>query len=196
MWEFGCAAPSFEVAVIAASHMTRLAQEISEGVILGRLDGADVVYLHLVEGPQAVRVHASVGDRIPVHCTSTGLALLASLPNKDVDARLPTRLRAITPATLTGREELFRELERIRSRGYSVNRGGWRIDVGGASVAVIAANGAPLGAVCVAVPLYRMTKAWLKRVCPKLEAAADRIGKAVVAAQTSEDTPVARRRRA
>lgn len=196
MWEIGCAASGVEIGVVAAPHMTWLAEEVSEGVIFGRMDGADVVYLHLVEGPQAVRVHASIGERIPAHCTSTGLALLAALSNSDVDARLPTRLRAVTVETLTSREKLFRELERIRSRGYSINRGGWRIDVGGVSVAVIDANGVPLGAICVAAPLYRMTKAWLQRVCPMLQLAAGRIAKQVVAAQPLDVAPDLRRRRA
>ena len=85
-WEIGCAASGAELGHVAAPHMARLSEKISEGAILGRLDGADVVYLRLVESPQAVRVNAKVGDRIPAHCTSTGLALLAALTTEDVKA--------------------------------------------------------------------------------------------------------------
>lgn len=195
-WEVGCAAPGFELAAIAAPHMAWLSEEISEGVILGRLDGADVVYLHLVESPQAVRVHASVGDRIPAHCTSTGLALLASLAKEKVCALLAARLKAITPATLTSREEIVRELDAVRRRGYAINRGGWRLDVGGISVCVYDEAGATLGAVCVAVPRYRMTKAWVAVVIPPLNEAASRIGRAASRQVATRAGAVAARRRA
>ena len=178
-WEIGRAAPGVELASLAAPHMAQLAAAIGEGVILGRLDGFDVIYLHLVPGPQAVRVHANVGDRIPAHCTSTGLALLASLTPEEVRAILPPRLKAMAPATITSRDHLLTELAAIRRRGYVINRGGWRIDVGGAAVRVRRPDGQVIAALCVAVPFYRMTKAWLARILPQLAATADRIGAAV-----------------
>jgi DNA-binding IclR family transcriptional regulator len=61
--------------------MDRLASASNDGVILGVLSGFEVAYVHLVGSPQAVRVHAEVGQRIPAHCTSTGLALLAQDPD-------------------------------------------------------------------------------------------------------------------
>ena len=176
-WQVGNAAPGLDIGHIAAPHMMRLAEEISEGVILGRLEGTDVVYLQLVESPQAVRVHASVGDRIPAYCTSTGLALLSSLTNDELRARIPQRLKAMTPATLTSREAVLREVETTRRRGYAINRGGWRYDVGGISVCIRDAAGTILGAICVAVPRYRMTKAWLAAVLSPLEETAAQIGR-------------------
>lgn len=188
-WEVGSAVPGLDLAVFAAPHMSWLSEKIEEGVILGRLDGADVLYLHLVESPQPVRVHASVGDRIPAYCTSTGLALLASLTNEEVRARLPPRLKAVTSATLTTREDVVRELEVVRRRGYAINRGGWRIDVGGVSMCVRDDTGAALGALCVAVPRYRMTKAWLVRVVPLLDEATGRIGR-LISEPRAATTPV------
>ena len=81
--------------------------------------------------------------------------------------------------TITTRDELLRELERTRTRGFAINRGGWRIDVGGAAVCVRDANGAAVAALCVAVPLYRMTKRWVARIQPHLSAAARSIGSAI-----------------
>jgi len=176
-WDVGSAVPGLNLAVFAAPHMAWLSERIDEGVILGRLDGADVLYLHLVESPQPVRVHASVGDRIPAYCTSTGLALLASLTNEEVRARLAPRLKAVTSATLTTREDVVRELEAVRRRGYAINRGGWRLDVGGVSMCVRDDTGVALGALCVAVPRYRMTKSWLAKVLPQLDEATGRIGR-------------------
>jgi DNA-binding IclR family transcriptional regulator len=178
-WEIGCGVPQLDVSRLAAPYMSELVRTVSEGAILGILTGHDVIYAHLIESPQPVRVHAELGDRIPAHWTSTGLALLAALPDDEVRALLPERLAAKTSQTITDIEQLLRELQRVRARGYSINRGGWRLDVGGVAAAVLAQDGRPIAAVCVAVPIYRMTKAWLATVCPALMICVDRIGKAV-----------------
>lgn len=161
LWELGCSVPSSSLALVAAPHMATLSRRINEGVILGALDGADVVYLHLVESPQAVRVHAEVGDRIPAHCTSTGLALLAELDDDEVERLIPPELEAMSRETLATRPALLAELSRIRARGFAINRGGWRSDVGGIAVVIPNLMSTTAAALCVAVPLYRLTKAWV-----------------------------------
>lgn len=179
LWELGCKATGLALARVAAPHMAALSREINEGVILGALDGVDVVYLHLVESPQAVRVHAEVGDRIPAHCTSTGLALLASLPAAEVERRLPAELAGLTGETLRMREKLLAELTRTRARGFAVNRGGWRSDVGGIAVTIRDRAGETQAALCVAVPRYRLTRKWVAGASRALMAAAEKIGSEV-----------------
>ncbi len=178
-WEIGCGVPKIDIGRLSAPHMIQLVRQISEGAILGILDGPDVIYAHLVESPQPVRVHAELGDRIPAHWTSTGLALLSALPNDEVRMLLPTKLQPRTEQTLTDIEQLLRELQRVRTRGYAINRGGWRVDVGGVAAPVLAQDGRPVAAVCVAAPIYRMTKSWMTTVCPSLQICVDRIGKAL-----------------
>jgi DNA-binding IclR family transcriptional regulator len=173
-WELGSGAPPAEIVRRAAPHMEWLAREVQEGVILGMLEGFDVAYIHLVDSPQPVRVHTGVGDRIRAHCTSTGLALLAALPEAELKARLPARLARITPETITNREELLRELQRVRLRGYAVNRGGWQEEVGG--TAAVLPGGDARAALCVAAPRYRVTRAWLAKICPPMLEACRRAG--------------------
>lgn len=178
-WELGCSVPRIDLSRIASPYMSALVREISEGAILGTMDGWDVVYIQLVESPQPVRVHANLGDRIPAHCTSTGLALLAALSDEEVRERMPAQLDPITSETITQEDRLLRELQRVRVRGYAVNRGGWRFDVGGVAARVPCGDGEPVAALCVAAPRYRMTKAWRDRVCPALLGTARKIGLAV-----------------
>ncbi len=53
-----------------------------ETVFLGTLagDGLSVVYIDKVESEQIIRYAAGVGDRRPLHATSSGKAILAFLP--------------------------------------------------------------------------------------------------------------------
>lgn len=180
-WEIGRALPVSRLIQAASPLMAELAGRLAEGVILGVLDGCEVVYVHKVESDQAVRVHAEVGDRIPGHCTSTGLALLAALDDAAVDRLLPDKLAAITPSTIVDRHALHSELRRVRLRGFSVNRGGWRTDVGGiaAAIHVKDAKASVTAGLCVAVPRYRMTQTWIAKNAPMVVRYAARIGEAV-----------------
>lgn len=57
-----------------------------------------------------------------LHCTAAGKAILANMPPEYVDTVLETHgLPAQTTETITNREALFTELERIRRQNYAVN---------------------------------------------------------------------------
>ena len=148
---------------------------MNDGVILGVLSGFEVAYVHLVGSPQAVRVHAEVGQRIPAHCTSTGLALLATQDPDYLDQVMPKRLPAVAPQTITDPEQLRREIARVRTRGYSINRGGWSAEVGGIAMAVPCNPAYGSAGLCIAVPSYRMTARWIKSSVAALGAASAEI---------------------
>lgn len=175
-WHVGNGMLEAELSRIAQPIMERLVQDTGEGAILGVLTGFDVVYLNRVEGAQTVRVHAQVSERVPANCTSTGLALLAFRPPDYLDSHLPEKLAAPTEATIVDPDSLRRELKRIRARGYAINRGGWRIDVGGIAAPVLDREGYAIGGLCIAAPSYRMIKAWFSRVVPATLQAAETLG--------------------
>jgi IclR family transcriptional regulator, KDG regulon repressor len=187
VWEVGRSVPAARLLEVAAPLMSELVARVKEGAVLGVLDGFEVVYVHRIESEQAVRIHAAVGDRIPAHCTSTGLALLASLDDSQVDRLLPSKLLAVTANTLVDRRSLLAEIARTRKRGYAINRGGWRIDVGGVA-ASIPSRFSRLNitaGLCIALPLYRMTRPWIARTAPILAHYAARIGQALSEPQAS-----------
>jgi IclR family KDG regulon transcriptional repressor len=183
IWEIGAAAQGSALARVAAPIMEDLVARLNESAILGVLAGFEGVYLHRVDCDQAVRVHARVEDRIPAYCTSTGLALLAFQADGYLDSVLPRSLPAVTPHTITDPAELKRELKRTRARGYAINIGGWREDVGGIAVPLLGADGIAIAGLCVAAPRYRINKEWYRRVVP----ATTRAARAIVAAM---GTPV------
>jgi DNA-binding IclR family transcriptional regulator len=171
-WEIGCVAAPMELTRTASPHMAQLVRDLSDGVSLAILDGAEMVCVHLIESPRAVRVHTNVGDRTPAHCISSGLAILSAMDNDAVVRLLPETLPAATASTITDRESLLRELARVRLRGYAFCRGAWRADVAGISVPVRGPDNRAAAALCVAVPLFRATREWVTRTVPLLQAAA------------------------
>ena len=60
---------------------------------------------------------------MPLHCSTTGRAILAHLPPDESDALLETiDLSPFTPNTITSKAELIADLQRVRKRGYSEDR--------------------------------------------------------------------------
>jgi DNA-binding IclR family transcriptional regulator len=175
-WQVGNDMREADLARIAQPIMERLVQETGEGAIVGVLRGFDVVYLTRVGGAMTVGVHALVNDRIPANCTSTGLVLMAFQTAEYLDAHLPAALAATSDETITDLDALRRELKRTRARGYAINRGGWRMDVGGIAAPVFDADGTIIAGLCIAAPSYRMNKDWFTRLVPATLQAAGAIG--------------------
>ncbi|MGH3004753.1 MAG: IclR family transcriptional regulator [Gaiellaceae bacterium] len=101
--------------------LRRLAAGTGETVHLGTLSGTEVVYIEKVESPQAVRMFSRVGDTMPAYSTGIGKAVLAFLPEDELDDHLPARLVPRTERTIVDRDDLREELRRIRARGYSTD---------------------------------------------------------------------------
>lgn len=168
-WEIGCHAGPVEFGRLAQPHMARLAREIMEGVALALFEVDHTVCIQLVDSPNNVRVHASIGDRTPAHCASSGLAMLATLPDEAVIQLLPERLDRVTSHTMATRAELLQELKRIRSRGYAISRNAWRTEVGGVSIALRDSSGQAIAALNVALPINHLTQDWLERALPLMQ---------------------------
>ena len=193
-WEIGWSVPGAQIVPRAVPVMQRLADAIGDGAILGALDsGFEVVYLHVIESQQAVRVYIDVGSRLPPHVTATGLALLAWLPTERLHAILPRTLPAWAPETITNRDALLRELDRIRARGYAQTLGTFNPDIGGVAAPIFGSDGGVIAALCVSSPRYRIDAEWNKRVPRAVLAAAGEIsGRAQPLPSIKEPVPSTR----
>jgi DNA-binding IclR family transcriptional regulator len=93
-----------------------------ETVMLSVLDGAQVFYLACRHGSKPLAVNFRVGGRFPAWCTSTGKAMLATLPPAQARATLlAAPMRPLTrhgPATV---EALLAQLEQVRRQGHAVD---------------------------------------------------------------------------
>jgi DNA-binding IclR family transcriptional regulator len=98
-----------------------------------------------------------VGRRNPAHCTSVGKAMLAHLPDREVDEILRQRgIERRTAATLTTPAELKADLAAIRARGYAIDDEEVEEGVRCVSMAVPGHNGRPIAAITVSAPSFRM----------------------------------------
>jgi DNA-binding IclR family transcriptional regulator len=107
---------------LALPVMHVLQRLLPETVHLSMLAGDHAVYVAKLDGQRPVRTASRIGDRLRLHCTSMGKAMLAYLLPEDRRRRLGTgELERTTPYTITSVGQLERELEEIRGRGFSID---------------------------------------------------------------------------
>lgn len=91
-------------------------------VHLALRSGDDAVYIQKLDGDKPYQMASRVGMHLPLHCTAIGKAILSQLPASEIDGIIArTGLPRRTPATITTRADLDRELDTIRSSGYALD---------------------------------------------------------------------------
>lgn len=107
---------------VCAGLLRELAEATGLTVRLALADNGYPVFVDRVDGPGTIRFHTPLGGRELPHTTAAGKAILATLPPQRVDEICAeTGLLQRTPNTLTSREALYAELERVRRDGYAVD---------------------------------------------------------------------------
>ena len=148
---------SLEVTRVAPPHLRALADQTRETVNLAVVDGDQVVYIAKEEGTLAVKMSAQLGSRRPLHCTALGKAYLAALPRQELEARLAgLELTRFTTNTITDKAALAAELDRVRRRGWAVDREEVEDGVLCLGAAVRDHGPMPVAAISVAGPAYRV----------------------------------------
>lgn len=106
----------------ARPSLELLRDEFGETANLGLLDGDHVIYIDIVESRRGVRLAATRGDRVPIHCTALGKAIAAQLPEDRVrDLLKETGLEPQTQNTITSADDFFSELTKVRRAGYAID---------------------------------------------------------------------------
>lgn len=128
-------------------YLEELASQTGETALLSVREGADVIYVDVVESASAIRYTAKVGDRRPIHTTSSGNAILASLGPEEWT-------RVVASLDVAAPEELAAELAAALTRGWSEDWARTVPDVMGIGVPLVC--GERRFGLAVAGPIYRM----------------------------------------
>jgi DNA-binding IclR family transcriptional regulator len=135
-------------------YLQRLFDTLNETVDCAVLDGDHVRFIDQIAAPHRLRAVSSVGATFPLHCTANGKALLAELSPEEAARVLPTRLRRLTPATITSRAALMAEVDEARETKVAFDREEHTTGISAAGIAVRDPFGA-LAAISVPMPTQR-----------------------------------------
>jgi DNA-binding IclR family transcriptional regulator len=101
--------------------LQELAEKTGETSYVSILRGNEVVYLDSVEPAITVRVVSRLGLHMPTHATAAGKALVAHDSEEDLRKRFGQELKGYTKNTIRDVEELLRNLEAAREKGYATD---------------------------------------------------------------------------
>ena len=150
-----------------------LAELTGESADLAVLTQGRAEYVAQAPGRHTMRTFTEVGNRVALHCTGVGKALLAAIAPAHAARLLGAGpLEARTAATLTDPVAVRAELELIRERGYALDEG--EMEIGVRCVAVGMPGTAPM-AVSVSGPAARMTDDRITPVVAALREATARL---------------------
>ncbi|MCI9887978.1 IclR family transcriptional regulator [Micrococcales bacterium 31B] len=139
----------------ACDAVTAELDETSNVAILS--DGA-AVNIAQATGARLVSVRRQyVGQRTPLHATSTGKVLLAHASPQALADALGAGLARFTNRTITAGPDLHAALESARAEGWAAAVEEWEDDTNAVAVPVWGSGGACVAALSVTAPSFRMT---------------------------------------
>jgi DNA-binding IclR family transcriptional regulator len=161
----------------AAPFLRQLCEQHRETITLSILDGADLVFLDVVESPQRVKLAASTGQRLPAFATAAGKILLAFSSKEIVQKVLDHGMQSFTQQTIRSQEDYLKNLDMTRDQGFAISVQEYEEGINAVAAPILDANGHPIAAVTVAGPAYRLTQEQMAAIGPTIVTATQEIAK-------------------
>ena len=153
---------------IARDEVTALAEETGELANLLVEEHGKGVYLHRAHGADAVKTDSYIGQRVYLHNTALGKAILAYLPRERVGEILDRHgMPATTDNTITDRAELFAHLEEVRETGVAFDDEARVKGLRCVAVPIVNNNDTVEGAISVSGPTSRFRERRFREELPE-----------------------------
>jgi DNA-binding IclR family transcriptional regulator len=153
----------------AKPKVDELAEETEEKIWCGVEEHGRSVHIYGAQGKHSVQTHARVGHRNYLHQHAAGKAMLAFLPDENIEKIVDTYgLPARTPHTITEIDELWEEIEAIRDRGYAFNLQESVEGLHALGAPITDENDTAIGAISISGPANRLDGSLLRDDLPTL----------------------------
>ena len=155
----------------------RLAADVGETVNIARREGDAAVNVDQVLGGATVATQNWVGQRTPLHATSSGKVLLAAMEPGERALLLVPPLECYTPATVTDPAVLERELTLAATEGWACTREELEVGLNAIAAPIRGRDGEVVAAVSASGPTYRLGPERFDSVAAAVVAAGAEIGR-------------------
>ena len=151
------AAARFDPRPIVRPALIRLASAFLDSTILSIPRGAESVCVDLELGSFPIRAnYVEIGSRRPLGDGAGSLALLAWMPDAEIDAIMPISLAKLARYPKINRRVLERHVEDSRRRGYAVMVDLVVDRMGGIGVPILGSDRRPVAAISIAALTERI----------------------------------------
>lgn len=113
----------FSIRDIARPFLIKLSNICRESTCLAQEEDMTVLYIDTVDGPDAMlKTFQRIGKKASLHCTGVGKLLLLNYSDEKLDELIEKYgLPAVTPNTITNKEDLIEELRKVRNNNYAID---------------------------------------------------------------------------
>ncbi len=118
--------------------LRKLSEEVNETVNLAKIHNGMVLYLDKIESKRSLQIQSSIGDTLPLYCTSLGKSILSILPeNEMLEIVNNIKFEKTTHKTISNPKKLIEQINKIKQIGHSIDDEEFEE-----------------GLICISVPLY------------------------------------------
>ena len=149
---------NLDIVEIGKPVLRKLMEVTGESAALSLQVGHEFITMARVDSLQPLRPILQIGERRPLYATASGKAILAFLPEQELEQYLASaNLNAFTSKTITDPKVLRRRLEKIRVTNISYNRKELSDDIIAMATPVFNFDGKVVAAIVVSLPEIRFT---------------------------------------
>lgn len=131
-------------------ELKSFAKETGKTVFFGVRSDCEVVYICKAEPENPIITTATVGTKNPMYCTSLGKVILAYSDETTRDQLIKgITFHKKTERTITTRESLLKELEKVKEQGYALDEREVEEHMECAGAPVFGSDGCLIGAISV-----------------------------------------------
>ncbi|WP_329793613.1 IclR family transcriptional regulator [Lentzea sp. DG1S-22] len=149
-----------------------LADSFGETVNIAVHDGGVAINITQARGSAAVSAVNWIGQRTPLHATSSGKVLLAHLPEDERRRLVSLPLDAYTENTVVDGSKLLAELEEVAAKGYASCFEELELGLHAVAVPVRGHRGEVVAAMSASGPSYRLSRQRVDEIVPAMSTAA------------------------
>lgn len=111
-----------DLRAIAKPYLKELNSIMRETVHLGVMYGSNVMIIAQETGMELLSIVTKIGDIEPFYCSAVGKVILACMPGDEQQKIISSlEFEMKTKNTITGKEQLIRELEKVAANGYALD---------------------------------------------------------------------------
>lgn len=151
-------------------YLETICQQCKETVHLVERSGTNIRYIDKVIPTSGIFATGSyVGMELPLTCTAVGKSILSQLSDEEIKEIWDHEdLIEYTPKTIKSFEELMKDINLTRQRGYAIDNEEREPGLFCVAVCILNYNGEPNHAISVSAPVSRMQGEKLEEVCSVL----------------------------
>ncbi|MGA1870981.1 MAG: IclR family transcriptional regulator [bacterium] len=141
----------------ASAILKKLHDQTLETVYLSIYDNGEIIYISMAETTHPVRIIPMVGHRAPAYCTAIGKVQLAFKSPEEIERVIKTsKLRPLTPNSITDKKQFLDHLAQIVKDGYAIDNEEYQLDVKCVACPIRDYTNNVVAGICISGPILRM----------------------------------------